>query len=111
MNPPPPIYNNSKANRTPLTLTSHVQLASLYLRCYTLLFDDSFLPVDSNFDLQFEDSFIQKDVIYVQCINIDEIKCNNCTMNYFTYQNYLPLLRAFKMQYDYAGIITRVVPK
>lgn len=104
--PPPPIYNNSIANRTPLTLTSHVQLASLYLRCYTLLFDDSFLPVDNNFDLQFEDSFIQTDVIYVQCINIDEIKCNNCTMNYFTYQNYLPLLRAFKMQYDYAGIVT-----
>lgn len=69
MNPPPPIYNNSIANRTPLTLTSHVQLASLYLRCYTLLFDDSFLPVDNNFDLQFEYmySVIQKDVIYVQC--------------------------------------------
>lgn len=52
-------------NRTPLKLTSHVQLDSLHLRCYTLLFDDSFLPVDNNFDLQVEDSVLQKDIIYV----------------------------------------------
>lgn len=63
--PPSPIYNNSKAHRTPLKLTSHEQLVSLYLRCYTLLFVDSFLPVDNNFDLKFEDSVLQNDIIYV----------------------------------------------
>lgn len=61
----PLIYNNSKANLTPLKLISHEQLASLHLRCYTLLSDDSFLPVDNNFDLEFDDSVLQKDVIYV----------------------------------------------
>lgn len=60
-----PIYNKSKANSTLLKLTSHEQLVSLHLRCYTLLSDDSFLPVDNNFDLQVEDSVLQKDVIYV----------------------------------------------
>lgn len=53
-------------NRTPLKLTSHEQLASLYLCCYIQLSDDSFLSVYNNFDLQFEDSLLQKE--YNPCL-------------------------------------------